>query len=158
MEEPRWLADEMLGRLARYLRFLGYDTEYVRGRPDDEIARKAAADNRVLLTRDRDLAGRVARSLRLESSDLDDQLRAVRAAFPDLRGDVAFTRCTLCNGILAAWAPDPGEPWPAEVPMDRAARGLAVYRCEACRHLFWEGSHSASVRARLLRLRGTPSR
>src|SRR5580658_184832 len=55
----RWWADEMLGRLARYLRMVGLDTAYVPGLTDDEVVRRAGAEGRTLLTRDRQLARRV---------------------------------------------------------------------------------------------------
>lgn len=149
MAELRWLADEMVGRLGRYLRFLGYDTEYVRGLEDGEIARRARAEGRVLLTRDRSLAAQVPGALLLASPDLEDQLRAVRAAHPALRLDIAFERCSLCNGPLRPWHPTAGVPLPEELPRERVEAGLAVYACDRCGHRYWEGSHTARIRERL---------
>src|SRR5579863_2257770 len=96
----RWIADEMLGRLARYLRFLGEDTEYVRGLSDANLLKRAIAENRWLLTRDRQLGARAPRAVTLPSSSLVEQLRFLRARFPDLPTEVTFERCSLCNGPL----------------------------------------------------------
>ena len=146
---PRLLADEMVGSLARYLRFLGCDTTYARGWSDEEIVRRASVDDRVVLTRDRQLSRRAARALLLTSSRLEDQLRAAWAAFPDLPSEVQFQRCTLCNGILTRYEAvgpalrDDGIPW------DRVTGVLPLYRCGDCGHIYWEGSHTAEVRRRL---------
>lgn len=156
MPDPRWLADEMLGRLARYLRFLGFDTAYARGRSDPEIERWAARDGRLLLTRDRALAARVPGSVLLSSGVLDDQLRTVRAAAPGLAFHVAFTRCTECNGALAPVAEAPDASGPHDTASGRAPAGARLYRCTACGHVYWDGSHTAQVRARLARVFGSP--
>ncbi|MFI5413305.1 MAG: Mut7-C RNAse domain-containing protein, partial [Candidatus Lutacidiplasmatales archaeon] len=98
MAELTWLADEMVGRLARYLRFVGCDTYYARGLSDDEILQQAKNEHRVIVTRDRRLSARAERALLLESPHLADQWRAVRSAFPELPLTVEFVRCTECNG------------------------------------------------------------
>lgn len=148
---PRWLADEMVGRLARYLRFIGCDTVYVRGLSDDEVLAQARTENRVLLTRDRRLAQRARKVVFLASPYLADQWRAVRTAFPDLPTDVRFERCTECNGLLAKVSELPPEPRPDGVPWDRVLHGLDLFRCATCGHYYWEGSHTADIRARLAR-------
>jgi uncharacterized protein len=143
---PRWLADEMLGRLARYLRFSGCDTLYARNLSDDQIVEIATDEDRVVLTRDRALAQRSEGSLLLASATLKDQWLAVARAFPELPHDVAFSRCTLCNGVLRPWqAGIPTTPEEA-VPRARAASGVAVFQCAACAHLYWEGTHTQRVR------------
>ena len=149
MTVPRWLADEMVGRLARYLRFVGCDTVYARGMSDPEILALAEREDRVILTRDRELARRTSNALLLTSPFLRDQWQAVRAAFPDLPDRVAFERCTDCNGPLHAVDASFGAPPDPKVPWDRAARGMPLYRCATCGHYYWEGSHSAEMRARL---------
>jgi uncharacterized protein with PIN domain len=157
VSSPRWLADEMVGRLARYLRFVGCDTAYARGLSDDEILVRARAEDRTILTRDRRLAGRAERALLLESPHLADQWRAVRAAFPELPLEVRFERCTECNGRLEKVpAPSP-EARTEGVPWDRVARGLPLFRCAECNHFYWEGSHTADIRARLASWTGAPA-
>lgn len=149
MAPPRLLADEMVGSLARYLRMMGCDTTYARGWSDAEIVRTARLEDRVVVTRDRQLARRAEKSLLLTSPRLEDQVRSAWAAFPEVGAEVRFERCTLCNGLLgrssvpASGADADGIPW------DRVSAGLPLYRCRECGHAYWEGSHTAEVRRRL---------
>jgi len=146
---PPLLADEMVGRLARYLRFVGCDVTYVRGLSDDDVVRLARNEHRVILTRDRRLAEVAERSVLISSPNIAQQWRAVRAALPELPTEVRFDRCTACNGQLARVAvPEPAG-GPESVPWDRVAAGLPLYRCTACAHLYWEGTHTESIRARI---------
>ncbi len=149
MAPPRLLADEMVGRLARYLRMLGCDTTYARGWSDSEIVRRARAEDRIVVTRDRELARRAPGALLLTSPELAAQLGAVWARFPDVPTEVRFERCTLCDGRLERIA-DPGAAEiPPELPAHVRASGGPIYRCVDCGHPYWEGSHTADVRRRL---------
>ncbi len=143
----RFLADEMVGRLARYLRFLGYDVEYVRGRSDDEVAAWARRDRRVLLTRDAELARRVEGSLWIRSADIREQLKETAAQWPPLLRSATFDRCTACNGRLRQYDPSIDPPLPPHVPRSRCGNPALIFRCPRCGRFYWEGSH----RARLLR-------
>lgn len=152
MEEPRWLVDEMLGRLARYLRFLGYDTEYVRGATDAEVCRRAGAEGRRLVTRDRSLAARTPESILLTRTDVAGQMEQLVDAFPLLRRAVRFDRCSVCNGRLVASSSIPSVDGAASgVPAEVRSGAERSYACEECGHLYWEGSHTRSVRSRLER-------
>lgn len=146
---PRWLADEMVGRLARYLRFVGYDTAYARGLSDPEVLAQAEREDRILLTRDRALAARSPRAILLTSPYLADQWKTLRERVPDLAETPQFERCTECNGRLERFVPTAGGARDPHVPWDRVERGLTLYRCRDCGHLYWEGSHTAQLRARL---------
>lgn len=150
---PRFLADEMVGRLARYLRIVGCDTVYARGLEDDEIVRAAERDARVVLTRDRALARRAPHALLLTSPSIADQWRAVVRAFPDVPTEPTFARCTVCNGTLRYADPGESPGGDGRVPWDRVRQGLPLYRCEDCGHLYWEGSHTRHVRDQIGRWR-----
>jgi uncharacterized protein len=140
---PRLLADEMVGRLARYLRMLGCDTLYAHGWSDDEIVARARDDGRTVLTRDRALSSRVESAVLLRSSALPEQLRQVVAAIPDLPRTVSFERCTVCNGPLRPRAGPPGDPAPIH---PRGPPAGPVFECTDCGHAYWEGTHTAAVR------------
>lgn len=147
MAPPRWIADEMLGRLARYLRLAGCDTLYLRGLSDEEIIARARTEGRVVLTRDRALARRAPRALLIDSPHLAEQWGAVRRAWPELSGELRFDRCTLCNGRLGPYRLGAAPSRENGLPRDRVERGLAVYACAECGHLYWEGSHTAKIRS-----------
>ncbi len=146
---PRWLADEMLGRLARYLRFCGHDVEYVRSMDDAAISERARTEHRILLTRDRVLARQTPGAVLLRSPEIGEQLREVRAARPDARFELAFDRCPECNARLVPWSPHPHLPWPPELPRDRVEHGLLVVECPGCGRHYWEGSHAAEIRRKV---------
>jgi uncharacterized protein with PIN domain len=153
----RWLADEMLGRLARYLRVLGMDTEYVRGAADDEIRRRTQADRRTLVTRDRALALGTPGALLLRRTDLPGQLRELHAFRPAMSVQPRFDRCTLCNGALLASHETPHPPAGASDSLAPGHLPTERFRCGSCGHEYWEGSHTARLRRDLERWLGSES-
>ncbi|QLG60556.1 Mut7-C RNAse domain-containing protein [Halorarum salinum] len=147
-ERDRLLLDAMLGTLATYLRMCGYDAAYALDRgieDDDRLRGLAAAEGRRLLTRDASLADRTDGALLLESREVTDQLRELRAAGLDLSLPDRPTRCGTCNGPLA-WLDD-SEPRPSNAPADGP-----TWRCRDCGQHFWKGSHWDDVRDTLARL------
>ncbi len=148
MAETRWLVDAMLGRLARYLRFMGEDTEYLRDADDDLLAARAVAEGRVLVTRDRELAGRTPGAVLLTSVVLRDQLRSLRRVHPEVEQPVRFVRCSLCNAALVPATPDDLRSTTKQVPRS-AEVARPVYRCTTCGQLYWEGSHTERIRRTL---------
>ncbi len=149
MLPPSWWADEMLGRLARYLRIVGLDTTYESGVDEDELLRRVRVEARILLTRDRTLARRAPGSVLLESVRIEDQWRELRTRYPALPVEPKFVRCTVCNGRLTLW-PRADQHRPASgVPERLFESGIPLFRCEICLHVYWEGSHTDSVRKRL---------
>jgi uncharacterized protein with PIN domain len=134
----RFDADEMLGSLAKWLRILGYDTTYERDKRDDEIMEFARRESRLLLTRDKVLAKRMAgSSLYVQSDVLDEQVGQVVRAF-DLHFNEEMTRCALCNGTLHRIDKK-------EAKKDAPERSLAMtdefFRCKDCKKLYWKGTH-----------------
>ena len=98
--DPKFLADENVGKLGRWLRILGYDVAYQSPALDAQLALKALRENRVILTRDREFVERrmVERHLLLTSQDPIEQLKQVIQTFHlKLDRDSFFTRCLDCN-------------------------------------------------------------
>ena len=142
----RFVVDGMLGSLARWLRILGYDTDYVNQRDDAELVRIARAEDRVLLTRDRELAARRGvKTLLIESQSLDDQLAQVTAAFP-LPPGAHLGRCSVCNTALVEAAP---EEIAHRVPSYVLKRHPHFRRCPGCDRVYWRGTHWRNMQARL---------
>ncbi len=148
-EQPRFVVDGMLGSLARWLRILGYDTDYANQRDDAELVRIARAEDRILLTRDRELAARRGvRALLVESQVLDEQLAQVRAAFPPTAGP-ASARCPVCNtALVRATREEVADRVPAYV----LKRHRRFRRCPGCQRIYWPGSHWRNMQAKLRRM------
>ena len=143
---PRFMADVMLGRLARWLRTLGYDTAYDDAIADADLVRTALAQNRHILTRDRSIPveWRVEGCLVLEADRPLRQLGEVIRAFGLERPSRLFTRCRVCNSALvAAEAADVSGHVPARV----LGQEQAFARCPGCQRVYWEGGHTRRMRA-----------
>ncbi len=146
---PRFLLDAMLGRLARYLRLLGYDAAYVRGAGDAWLLREAARSERTLLTRDRTLAARCARDGVPAFAPDDDaperQLALVGERFgPPPKG--AAPRCLACGAVPLEVDAAAARPF---VPRYTALTHPRFRACPCCGTLTWEGSHLARFRERV---------
>ena len=145
-----FVVDGMLGSLARWLRILGYDTDYANQRDDAELTRIARAESRVLLTRDRELAGRRGlKSLLIESQLLDEQLAQVTATFPPKAG-AHPGRCSVCNTVLVEATP---EEVAHRVPRYVLKRHPPFRRCPGCDRIYWRGSHWRNMQSRLRKSR-----
>jgi len=145
-EAPRFVADVMLGRLARWLRIMGFDVLYDSAADDPELKRVAAADDRVLLTRDLEIA-ETRLPIRVEiirDDDIRAQLRQVVSTYGlDPFGGL-FTRCIRCNTPLE---PASRGDVRGRVPpyVFRTAERFA--RCPACGRVYWPATHVARARA-----------
>jgi len=145
-DAPRFLADAMLGRLARWLRLLGFDTEYAQQLSDGELVRRAIEQERWILTRDRALPQewRVSGVLVLAAEGLVEQLREVVRTFRLSRRVRPFSRCGECNAVpLAA----PRDEVAAELPPRVLATQREFRRCPGCGRIYWRGSHAAQMKA-----------
>ena len=140
LRESRFVLDVHLGRLARYLRLLGFDAVYRRDFDDDELAAISRSEGRILLSRDGPLvARRELDHAYLVPSEfpLEQAVEVVRRC--DLAGQVRpFSRCLVCNGEVAAVAvADVTEPLPEWV----RATHEEVRRCAGCGRVYWRGGH-----------------
>lgn len=145
LREPKFIADVHLGKLARYLRLVGFDTVYERELDDAAIAERARDEWRIVLTRDRGLLKRriVTHGHAVRSTKADDQLVEVIDAF-DLRRKVRpFTRCVKCNGEVVAVAKADVE---ARLPKWTRLEYERFCRCQVCDSLFWAGAHFSRLR------------
>ena len=146
---PRFLLEPPLIKLGRWLRAAGDDVVAAEaGRCAIDLAQRAARENRVMLTRRRDFPPGPARVLLIAADRLDDQLAQVYTAFgaPDVPAS-ALTRCVLCNTAL-----EEIDRRSVTLPPRVEIRKPRVRRCPSCARLFWEGTHTEAMRARLERI------
>ena len=148
----KFLCDHMLGTLAKWLRFLGYDTAYPGPLEDAALMETCAREGRVLLTRDKELASRAPNALRIQSEILEKQMEEVTKAF-GLRTDRALSLCSLCNVQIV---PLPREEARGQVPEGVFARQTEFWRCPSCHRVYWKGSHYDAMRRQIESL-GNPN-
>ena len=150
--ETRFITDRMLGTLSRYLRFMGYNTvsanEFAVGnaKEDTLLLHLAAQENRILLTRDTELALRgKERAVLMKSEDVMDQVQQLIDNGLIVRR-LRMTRCSLCNTELR-------EATTREIiRTDYAPRnkdGFSFFWCDQCRKLYWNGSHGKHISERI---------
>lgn len=144
-DAPRFAVDAMLGRLARWLRLLGFDAWTEPDVADERLVRHALAEGRWILTRDRALPveWRVPRVHVVVAEAPAAQLREVVRAFDLGARARPFARCSRCNAELVTLAPAEAERRVPAPVRERHARFLA---CPGCGRIYWEGTHVARIR------------
>jgi len=144
LREPAFVADAHLGRLARYLRLLGFDTLFENDPGDAALAARSIADKRVLLTRDRALLMRrgITHGCYIRPQKPLAQLTVVLQRLDLYRQIRPFTRCMRCNGLLQ---PADKAAVQDELLPDTRQTFDEFWRCTGCGRIYWKGSHFASL-------------
>ena len=147
--EPKFLVDEMLQRLGRWLRAAGYDTLIAQNaQADYYLLRRAIDEDRLLITKDNELAmqrrapGTV---ILLEGESIDDHARQLSEQLGIDWTHKLFTRCMVCNTPLI---PASAEQI-ANMPQMAKQKHAAAYYCKQCNQVFWDGSHAKRMRTHL---------
>jgi uncharacterized protein with PIN domain len=142
----RFIADAHLGKLARYLRLLGFDCLFFNDTGDISLAHISVEQGRVLLTRDRDLLMRrvITHGCFIHATEPKQQLRELveRLQLEGLYNP--FSRCMECNGLLTsvekAWIED-------QLPQSVRQHHSEFWRCDGCGRIYWKGSHYHEMQA-----------
>jgi uncharacterized protein with PIN domain len=141
--KPRFVADQMLGRLAAWLRMLGFDTTYVWDIADSELVRRANAEGRIVLTRDRPLSrNQAVRVWFVEARAVEKQVREVVLRLGKIPRTQLFQRCALCNSPLH---PIDKEVARARVPASAFSHYDRFAECRSCDKIYWAGGHYRRV-------------
>ena len=151
--ENRFVVDVNVGRLAKWLRIMGYDTLFPPEAGDNELVRTALREGRILVTRDSGIARRRAarlgqmRVVHIEDDGLEGQLRQlVRELKLDLRGE--FSRCVCCNRSLENRAKaEVAERLPPYV-LETQTKFM---ECPECLRIYWRGTHWSNMKTELER-------
>jgi uncharacterized protein with PIN domain len=141
---PPFVADVMLGRLAKWLRIAGFDVLYSNQFTDDELVAVSKREERILLSRDTRLLVRksVDRFIFLESDDVLEQIRQVFSLTRTTSLPGLLTRCLACNETLK------------EVPRPLVQDAVPPYvfatqshfkTCPRCERIYWAGTHRQAV-------------
>lgn len=142
-----FLADAMLGKLARWLRIMGYDTLYDPYLDDPSLVKLAGGEGRILLTRDGDLFRRAARegvkAVLLTNLSIEGELEELSKLLVD---EVPTeSRCPICNGTLA-------EIQGPVAMVTGIPQGKDLWRCLGCGKVYWHGSHWKGISSTISRL------
>jgi len=140
LRETRFVLDVHLGRLAGYLRMLGFDALYRPDYRDAELVCLSSSEGRILLTRDLGLLkyGAVHYGYAVRQTNPRRQAREVVARFDLARAAAPFTRCLRCNDRLEAVSK---EAVLERLPGTTRDRYEEFRRCPACGRVFWAGGH-----------------
>lgn len=151
LRKPAFIVDVHLGKLARRLRMLGFDTLYRNDYDDPEIIGIALREDRIILTRDRGILKNslVTHGYWVRAQEAEEQTREVLARFDLFRRINPFGRCISCNGLL--------EDVPKEKVLDRLpAKTKTAFskfrRCTCCGKIYWEGSHYQAMNEMILEI------
>lgn len=145
----KFIADEMLGRLAKWLRMLGYDTIYKTPTTDSSLVNQAFREQRVMLTRDTRLIERkyIPRYVLIKSDDYNEQLRQI---IKDLNllpePNLFFSRCLLCNTEIESISKDLAQ---QKIPPYIYNTQERFLRCPKCDKIYWAGTHVEMAKERL---------
>ncbi len=136
----RFVLDTHLGRLAAYLRLLGFDTLYRNDYDDRTLAEISARERRILLTRDKQLLMRkqITHGRYVRATQPQRQLAEVVGRFDLYKSERPFTRCMHCNGEIR---PVPKQEIASRLLPRTTARYNEFRQCAQCNKIYWKGSH-----------------
>lgn len=143
MNNPKFIVDAMLGNIARKLRFFGYDVKYFPNIDDREIIALAKKEDRIILTRDKDLSSKAMKekiqSTVLESVVEVEQLIQIAKYYSIQKFLIDFDkiRCSLCNEKV--------ESIKREDILEKIPKGIKskneFWTCKKCDKVYWKGTH-----------------
>lgn len=142
--EPKFIADSNVGKLARWLRMMGYDTLFFNNIDDDKLIDIALEEGRLVLTRDTQITKRrVATNgqLKIVLTKDDDPKKQLRQVVTALKLDCClrqFTRCLECNQSLI---PRSIEEVKELVPPYVFRTQTQYTQCPSCLRVYWRGTH-----------------
>ncbi len=156
-----FLADAMLGNIARKLRIFGFDTIYLAHAPDDEILKIGIDQDRVILTADRELFKRIvkagARGVLVSggASELEDLIHIfTKNGITAVGTNGIGSRCSVCNGPLEERTSHQiknrhgsNDHVVIDVPDKVISYHKQFFECIACGKIYWEGGHIKGIRS-----------
>jgi len=140
LREPRFVVDVNLGRLARYLRLLGFDTLYRNDYKDEDLVDISLGQGRILLTRDRSLLKHAAitHGCFVHNTEPLRQIEEVILRLDLASSATPFRRCIRCNGLLQPV--EKGEIEERLPPLTRKYYEV-FWMCGDCAQIYWKGAH-----------------
>jgi len=152
----KFLCDQMLGDLARWLRFLGFDTYYANNEiNDDDLLKISKNENRILLTKDKELiirANKIGISVvKIDLKILDDQIiQILKTSNLKINKKDILSRCSKCNDFLLKVNKDDVKEL---VPPMIFKNNDLFWKCDKCKTVYWKGSHYEKIISRINKIK-----
>ena len=147
MERPLFMVDCMLGRLAKWLRIIGFDAKYYNEIDDNEMIKKAGEEGRILLSRDTKLIIPPGiKSIFIEDDHWFYQVRQVLLSLPEKFPLKPLSRCILCNAELE---PVSKEKVKEVVPPYVYSTQETFVKCPNCGKIYWQATHQQRMKETL---------
>jgi uncharacterized protein with PIN domain len=145
----RFLCDHMLSRLGKWLRAAGYDTDIITSPiSDHEVLSIALATDRLLVTRDRHFLAMqraISKLLYLKNNNFEACIKELNQNIKINWLYAPFSRCLICNSLLEK----PRLSELKQISLEIRQKKHEFWYCSSCRHIYWEGSHTAHMRHQL---------
>jgi len=156
-DTPKFIVDRNVGKLAKWLRLMGYDSQFFDGSDDSELVAIAQAEGRVILSRDTQIMKRrliTSGKIKAVLIDSDQPERQIRQVIDTLGLDSRFrpfALCLECNQVLVEREKDEVEDL---VPPYVFKTQSQFMQCPTCGRIYWRGTHWQSMTKRLERFKG----
>ena len=149
----KFIADVHLGKLARHLRLLGFDTYFERNIDDNEIINISLSESRIILSRDKEMLNnkRVVQGYGIRSSDPREQIREVMTRFDLHNYMTPFSRCMDCNGLIENVSKESVNEY---LSLKTRQYYEEFFKCTGCGKIYWEGSHYENMKKQIQNLHG----
>jgi uncharacterized protein with PIN domain len=154
-EQPRFIADHNVGKLAKWLRMMGYDTAFFGGGDDAHMISRALAEGRIILTRDTHImergiitSGRL-KAILIDSDSPEEQIKQVVEALHLDFQSRSFTLCLECNQPLMERS---REEVKDRVPPYVFRTRQQYMECPNCHRIYWRGTHWQRMSRKLQKL------
>ena len=154
-EKPIFLVDAMLGKLAKKLRLLGYDSFYSSNMEDDKILQLAKNENRILITKDVPLCHKAKKqeilAVQITNDDEIEQFLEIneKASFGKCTVGGGSSRCPVCNGKLQHIEKNDVY---EKVPTGVFENMKDFWKCTKCEKIYWEGTHIKNLQQFTMKL------
>ena len=149
MKSEKFVVDRMLGKLARWLRILGYDSLYPDA-DDSELIEIGKREERILITRDKELASRCSNSMLIRTFTIEDQLGEMLKNGLTIDENKMFTLCPLCNSVLQRIDKNNVQ---GKIPQKSFENADKFWYCENCSKYYWKGKHWTDIKKKIERAR-----
>ena len=153
--EVKFFADSMLGKLARWLRLMGFDTRYNCSISDEELIKIAKKENRIILTKDREMVNKNKKYrgnnfIFISDSDTDQQIKTVIKSLNLNPWKGLFSRCVYCNHLVEKI--EDVTKFKDKIPPYALVTSPSFYYCPVCNRVYWEGSHHKKIKEKIKNL------